>query len=87
MSRARSVGHALLGGLRWKNSPHPNRGVHSHRTIQWPHLLLSCRGKPLKGVTEETGEQWGRPSPGVEIKSAAIKVPCTAHVQLLHLRA
>lgn len=35
---------------------------------------MLCRGKPLRQVTKATGEEWGRPSPDVEVKAAALKV-------------
>ncbi len=33
-----------------------------------------CRGKPLRQKTEATGEEWGRPTAGIDVKAAALKV-------------
>jgi hypothetical protein len=47
-------------------------------------VCVSCRGKPLPGVTAHpaaaAGRQWGRPSAVTAIKTAALRTLCQALV-------
>lgn len=59
---------------------------HFTRSTRWP--FADCRGGPLQLTADKAGEEWGRPSPGIALKAAALKVNLlkfNGHKQYIYL--